>query len=90
LFFKDPDDYEVEIAFWRWILDAHKNDGKRYIIQSDELLSAFPELEASFRRSNTVVRRGLQSTGVQLFILFSRCQCRLWWIWICPQNRRHL
>ena len=33
------------------------------------MLSAFPELEASFRRSNTVVRRGLQSTGVQLFIL---------------------
>jgi hypothetical protein len=58
LFFKDPDDYEVEIAFWRWIVDAHKNDGKRYIIQSDELLSAFPELEASFRRSNTVVCPG--------------------------------
>ena len=38
----------MEIAFWRWIVDAHKNDGKRYIIQSDELLSAFPELERVF------------------------------------------
>jgi len=27
---------------WRWwIVDAHKGDGKRYIVQSDELLSAF-------------------------------------------------
>ena len=25
----------------RWIVDAHKGDGKRYIVQSDELLSAF-------------------------------------------------
>ena len=32
---------------WRWILDAHKNDGKRYIVESDELLSAFLELEAT-------------------------------------------
>jgi len=28
-----------------WIVDAHKGDGKRYIVQSDELLSAFLELE---------------------------------------------
>jgi hypothetical protein len=31
---------------WRWIVDAHKGDGKRYIVESDELLSAFLELEA--------------------------------------------
>jgi hypothetical protein len=30
---------------WRWVVDAHKDDGKRYIVQSDELLSAFLELE---------------------------------------------
>jgi hypothetical protein len=30
----------------RWIVDANK-DGKRYIVQSDELLSAFLELEAT-------------------------------------------
>src|SRR5213078_3604228 len=30
---------------WRWIVDAHKNDGKRYIVQSDDLLSAFLELQ---------------------------------------------
>jgi hypothetical protein len=30
---------------WRWIVDAHR-EGRRYIVQSDELLSAFLELEA--------------------------------------------
>jgi hypothetical protein len=29
------------------IVDAHKGDGKRYIVHSDELLSAFLELEAT-------------------------------------------
>jgi hypothetical protein len=32
---------------WRWIVDAHKSDGRRYIVQSDELLSAFLESEAT-------------------------------------------
>jgi hypothetical protein len=32
---------------WRWVVDAYKNNGKRYIVQSDELLSAFLELEAT-------------------------------------------
>jgi hypothetical protein len=26
---------------WRWIVDAHRDDGRRYIVESDELLSAF-------------------------------------------------
>jgi hypothetical protein len=30
---------------WRWIVDAHGH-GKRYIVHSDEPLSAFLELEA--------------------------------------------
>jgi hypothetical protein len=30
---------------WRWIVDAHKRDGKRYIVHSDELIAAFLELE---------------------------------------------
>ena len=32
---------------WRWIVDAHKDDGKRYIVQSDDILAAFLELEAT-------------------------------------------
>ena len=31
---------------WRWIVDAHR-DGRHYIVHSDELLSAFLELEAT-------------------------------------------
>ena len=26
---------------WRWIVDAHKGDGRRYIVHSDELLNPF-------------------------------------------------
>jgi hypothetical protein len=32
---------------WRWIVDAHKSDGRRYIVHSDELLTAFLELETT-------------------------------------------
>jgi hypothetical protein len=28
-----------------WIVDAHRNDGRRFIVCSDEKLSAFVELE---------------------------------------------
>jgi len=30
---------------WRWIVDAHRGDGRRHIVRSDELLSAFLGLE---------------------------------------------
>ena len=29
-----------------WIVDAHRDDGKRFVVRSDELLSAFLELES--------------------------------------------
>jgi hypothetical protein len=29
------------------MVDAHRDDGRRYIVHSDELLSAFLELEAT-------------------------------------------
>ena len=32
---------------WRWIVDANKGDGRRYIVESDELLTAFVELESA-------------------------------------------
>ena len=28
-----------------WIADAHRGDGKRFIVHADELLTAFVELE---------------------------------------------
>jgi hypothetical protein len=43
----------VEAAFQRfdshrrtiWIVDAHRGDGKRFVMRADEKLSAFVELE---------------------------------------------
>jgi hypothetical protein len=32
---------------WRYIVDAHRDDGHRFIVESDELLTAFLELEAT-------------------------------------------
>jgi hypothetical protein len=29
-----------------WIVDAHRDDGKRYVVRADELLTAFLELES--------------------------------------------
>jgi hypothetical protein len=28
-----------------WIADAHRGDGKRFVVRADELLTAFVELE---------------------------------------------
>ena len=36
---------------WRWIVDATRGDGRRYIVESDELLNAFLELERMARIS---------------------------------------
>jgi hypothetical protein len=30
-----------------WIADAHRDDGKRFVVRTDEKLTAFIELEAS-------------------------------------------
>jgi hypothetical protein len=30
-----------------WIADAHRDDGKRFVVHADELLTAFLELEAT-------------------------------------------
>jgi hypothetical protein len=32
---------------WRWTVDAHSGEGRRYIVHSDELLTAFLHLEAT-------------------------------------------
>lgn len=32
-----------------WIVDAHRNDGKRFVARADEILTAFVELELAIR-----------------------------------------
>ena len=39
---------------WRrtiWIADAHRDDGKRFVVRADEKLTAFMELERCVRRT---------------------------------------
>jgi hypothetical protein len=35
-----------------WIADAHRDDGKRFVVHANEKLTAFMELDEAFRRSN--------------------------------------
>ena len=37
---------------WRWIVEAHR-EGRRYMVHSDDLLSAFLELEAMLRSAES-------------------------------------
>jgi hypothetical protein len=32
-----------------WIVDAHRSDGKRFVVRADEKLTAFLELETAIR-----------------------------------------
>ena len=40
-----------------WIADAHRGDGKRFVVHSDEKLSAFLELELAIRASGDKLSR---------------------------------
>ena len=33
-----------------WIADAHRDDGRRFIVRADEKLAAFMELESAIRQ----------------------------------------
>jgi hypothetical protein len=33
-----------------WIVDAHRDDGKRFVVRAEEKLTAFVELEFAIRR----------------------------------------
>jgi hypothetical protein len=32
-----------------WIVDEHRDDGKRFVVRADEILTAFLELESAVR-----------------------------------------
>jgi len=38
-----------------WIVDAHRDDGKRFIVRADEKLTAFLELELVIRTCGELV-----------------------------------
>jgi hypothetical protein len=35
-----------------WIADAHRDDGNRFVVRADEILTAFVELESASRKVN--------------------------------------
>jgi hypothetical protein len=40
-----------------WIADAHRDDGKRYVVHADEKLTAFLELESAVRTCGELSRQ---------------------------------
>jgi len=48
-----------------WIVDAHRDDGKRFVVRADEKLTAFLELESAIRGCRNVLtsRRDFFRTG---------------------------
>jgi len=40
-----------------WIADAHRGDGKRFVVRADEKLTAFMELESAIRVSGQTLRK---------------------------------
>src|SRR5258705_3635874 len=42
-----------------WIADAHRSDGKRYIVRADEKLTAFVEVESAIRGISSVTHYAL-------------------------------
>jgi hypothetical protein len=45
-----------------WIADAHRDDGKRFVVRAEEGLTAFLELEAEIRPRQLVTKAVLAST----------------------------
>ncbi len=54
-----------------WIADAHRGDGKRFVLRADEKLTAFMELEMGFASSDSVDQLLARELGV------ARSDCRL-------------
>jgi hypothetical protein len=38
---------------WAGVVDAHRGEGKRFVVRADELLAAFLELEAAIRAAES-------------------------------------
>jgi hypothetical protein len=46
-----------------FIADAHRDDGKRFVVRADEKLTAFIELESAIRRRNSNRCTSQQAAG---------------------------
>lgn len=60
-----------------WIVDAHRGDGKHFVVRADEKLTAFAELESAIRkRQGEFFKRnapsGCQNASLRLGLRFAR------------------
>jgi len=46
---KAPEQRSRKIPQQIWIADAHRGDGKRFVVRADERLTTFVELESAIR-----------------------------------------
>jgi len=44
-----------------WIVDAHRGDGKRFIVRADEKLTAFMELESAIRTASGTLKNSIDT-----------------------------
>ena len=49
-----------------WIADAHRDDGKRYVVRADEILTTFWELEGTVRGRRELIFIGNRGTESRL------------------------
>jgi hypothetical protein len=63
-----------------WIADAHRDNGKRFVVHAEEKLTAFAELEAAIRIGRTPRgrRSALASTGGVEGSFFTAQRCSPW------------
>ena len=54
-----------------WIVDAHRDDGKRFVVRADEKLTAFMELESAIRDDQRLLQR-----LVRFFLTFDASSSR--------------
>src|SRR5438067_2296788 len=66
-----------------WIVDAHRDDGKRFVVRADEKLTAFVELESAICRSGEKCPR----TGFRGEV--GRNQASTCYNTICPISDRY-
>ena len=45
-----------------WVTDAHRDDGRRFVVHADEILTAFLELESAVRVSGRVLHENQGAT----------------------------
>ena len=55
-----------------WIADAHRGDGKRFVVRADEILTAFLELESAIPAASGQLRRLVRPHKQKLFAIDGR------------------